>query len=565
MNHNEILKPYAPDIADVLMGLVRTENEDNAILCMKTVMDLERHQTEATAQKVQPFLDLILEMFQAMEQVVRETFDTPVQGSTGTIPINPQAFQSPRPGSPAASVASDLGLEQTARQLLPGMKSFKVFAECPIIVVSLFQAHRNVVPNNVKRFVPHIKDVLKLQAGPQERAHAEAKQRREIFTGVCKEIKNRAAFGELITAQVKMMSFLAYLLRVYVQQLQDFLSILPDIVIRLLRDCPSEKSSTRKELLVAIRHTINFNFRKIFLEKLDDLLDERTLIGDGLTVYESMRPLAYSLLADLIHHIRESLDRDQIRKTVNVFSKNLHDSFPGTSFQTMSAKLLLNLADSIANIPDKKDARHFLIMILSAIGDKFADMNHQYKNSVKLSKECDSQSIDATREDHLADAKSPPEWDEVDIFTATPIKMSNPKDRGADPVEDNKFLFKNLLTGLKGMFYQLKVCNPEAPSIDQQNAPANWQEVSHGYNAEEVQVIKKLFREGAYVFRYYNLEKPFAETNCSSPVEFLTNNYGVQSGKEEKDLLRLSPPSFTASTLRHSMRSSTPRFRCCTT
>ena len=537
MSHNEYLKQYASDIVELLMNLVRTENEDNAILCMKTIMDMERHQPEATAAKVQPFLDLILEMFQAMEQVVKDTFDTPAQGSTGTTPSNLQAFQSPRPGSPAASVASDLGLEQTARQLLPGMKSFKVFAECPIIVVSLFQAHRNCVATNVKKFVPSIKEVLKLQAGPQERAHADAKQRDDIVTGVCKEIKNRSAFGELITAQVKMMSFLAYLLRVYVQQLSDFLPILPDIVIRLLRDCPSEKSSTRKELLVAIRHTINFNFRKIFLTKLDDLLDERTLIGDGLTVYESLRPLAYSLLADLIHHIRESLSPDQIRKTVNVFSKNLHDSFPGTSFQTMSAKLLLNLADSIANLPDKRDARHFLIMILSAIGDKFADMNHQYQNSVKLSRDCDSQSIDATPEDHLADAKSAPDWDEVDIFTATPIKMSNPKDRGANPVEDNKFLFKNLLTGLKGMFYQLKMCNPDAPPIDAQNAPANWQEVSHGYNAEEVAVIKKLFREGAYVFRYYNLEKPFAETNYASPVEYLTNNYGIQSGKEEKDLL----------------------------
>ena len=520
------------------MGLVRTENEDNVILCMKTIMDLERHQWETTSGMVQPFLDLILEMFQAMNGVVKETFDTLPQGlSTGTTPNNPQSFQSPRPGSPAASVASDLGLENTARQLLPGMKSFKVFAECPIIVVSLFQAHRTFVTPNVKKFVPAIKEVLKLEAGPQRRAHEEAAQRGEIFTGVCKDIKNRAAFGELITAQVKMMSFLAYLLRVYVQQLQDFLLILPDIVIRLLRDCPSEKSSTRKELLVAIRHTINFNFRKIFLPKLDDLLDERTLIGDGLTVYESMRPLAYSLLADLIHHIRESLTKDQIRKTVNVFSKNLHDSFPGTSFQTMSAKLLLNLADSIAGIKDKRDARHFLIMILSAIGDKFADMNHQYQNSVKLSKDCDQQSIDATPEDHLADSKTQPDWDEVDIFTATPIKMSNPKDRGANPVEDNKFLFKNLLTGLKGMFFQLKQCNPEPPELDDANKPANWAEVSHGYNAEEVEIIKKLFRQGAYVFRYYSLEKPFAETNYSSPVEYLNSNYGVQGDKEEKDLL----------------------------
>ena len=540
MNHAEALKPYAAGIVDVLMGLVRTENEDNAVLCMKTIMDLERYQIEATASRIQPFLDLVQDMFENIEQVVQNTFDTPAQGAApGTASGNNQNFQSPRPNSPSASVSSDLGIDlQTNRPLLKGMESFKVFAECPIIVVSLFQAHRNCVPANIKKFLPLIKVVLMLQAKPQERAHQEAEKRGEIFTGVCKDIKNRAAFGEFITAQVKVMSFLAYLLRVYYQQLNDFLPKLPEIVVRLLRDCPSEKSATRKELLVAIRHTINFNFRKIFLTKIDDLLDERTLIGDGLTVYETMRPLAYSLLADLIHHVRDSLTRDQIRKTVEVFSRNLHDNFPGTSFQTMSAKLLLNMADSIANLKDKKDARHFLIMILSAIAEKFAAMNRQYKNAVKLSKLYEEQqTIDAIPEDHLADSGIPPDWDEVDIFTATPIKTSNPKDRGANPVDDNKFLFKNLLTGLKGMFYQLRLCNPETPAMDPSNAPPNWQEISHGYDAEEVDVITKLFREGAYVFRYYSSEQPPNETNYSSPLEFLGNHYMVQSGKEEKELL----------------------------
>ncbi|KAI4146146.1 MAG: hypothetical protein L6R39_003563 [Caloplaca ligustica] len=536
MNHADALKPYAASIVDLLMGLARIENEDNAVLCMKTIMDLERYQTEATTNKVQPFLDLIQEIFETMEQVVKETFETPTHpAAAGTTPNN-QVFQSPRPGSPSASVGPDLGIEgQATRSLLPGMKSFKVFAECPIIVVSVFQAHRNCVPSNVKKFVPLIKVVLMLQAGPQERAHAEAKKR--IFTGVSKDIKNRAAFGEFITAQVKMMSFLAYLLRVYHQQLHDFLPTLPDIVVRLLRDCPSEKSATRKELLVAIRHTINFNFRKIFLNKLDDLLDDRTLIGDGLTVYETMRPLAYSLLADLIHHVREHLSREQIRRTVEVFSRNLHDNFPGTSFQTMSAKLLLNMADRIAKLPDKKEARHFLVMILSAIADKFAAMNRQYHNAVKLSKQYEEQSSDMGSEDHLADYRQPPDWDEIDIFSATPIRTSNPRDRGADPVEDNKFLFKNLLGGLKGMFYQLKECNPEAPQMDAANAPTNWQDISYGYNAEELEVIMKLFREGAYVFRYYSTEKPSTETHYSSPVEFLANHYMVQVGKEEKDLL----------------------------
>ena len=526
---------------DLLINLVRIDNEENASLCVKTIMDIMRHQTKVLQDKVQPFLSLIQDLFDQMESVVRDQLDNPSSGASApgaSTPGSSQTYQnSPRPGSPVASV-SDLGSDpqQQTRPLLRGMASFKVLAECPIIVVSIFQVYRSSVSTNVKLFVPLIKSVLLLQAKPQEQAHTEAAAKGTIFTGVSPNIRNRAAFGEFITAQVKTMSFLAYLLRVYAQQLTDFLPTLPDIVVRLLKDCPREKSGARKELLVAIRHIINFNFRKIFLKKIDELLDERTLIGDGLTVYETMRPLAYSMLADLIHHVRDALEPAQIRKTVEVYTKNLQDSFPGTSFQTMSAKLLLNMAECIAKMPNKVDARHYLIMILNAIGDKFAAMNRQYPNAVKLSKLYAQQSIDASPDNYLADKDHLPDWDEIDIFTAMPIKTSNPRDRGADPVADNKFLFKNLMNGLKNTFYQLKACNIGSP-IDAANAPAHWQEVSYGFTAEEVQVIIKLFREGAYVFRYYEIEKPATESQYTSPVEFMANHYMVSSSKEEKDLL----------------------------
>lgn len=528
---------YAGEIVDKLMELVRVENEENAVLCMKTIMDLERHQVRETASRVQPFLDLIQEMFKSMENVVKETFDTTAAGVPSTPSSITANFQSPRPSSPASSV-TDLGADaQVNHHLLKGMQSFKVLAECPIIVVSIFQAHRNFVSNNVKQFVPLIKNILLLEAGPQARAHKEAAEQGRSFTGVSKEIKNRAAFGEFITAQVKTMSFLAYLLRVYASLLQDFLPSLPTVVVRLLQDCPREKSSARKELLVAIRHIINFNYRKIFLQKIDELLDERTLLGDGLTVYDTMRPLAYSMLADLIHHVRESLNRDQIRRTVEVYTKNLHDNFPGTSFQTMSAKLLLNMAESITKLENKQDARYFLIMILDAIGDKFAAMNHQYKNAVKLSKQYAQEQGDTHQKEALDDKDTPPDWDEIDIFTAAPIKTSNPRDRNGDPVADNKFLFKNLVNGLKGLFYQLKTCNPESVKIDPANTPVNWGDVSFGYNAEEVRVIKKLFHEGARVFRYYGVETPPPDTSYPSPVEFLASHHMAQMSREEKELL----------------------------
>lgn len=539
----EPFEPYAAETVDLLMQLVRTDNEDNAILCVKIISDIMRHQHKVMQSKVQQFLDLIQELFQQAEKVVKDQLDNAssasnTQNAAPSTPGGSQAnFQSPRPASPVASV-TDLGADpqQQNRRLLAGMQSFKVLSECPIIVVSIFQIYRNAVQTNVRAFVPLIKNVLCLQASAQKQAHADAAAKGKIHTGVSPAIKDRAAFGEFITAQVKTMSFLAYLLRQYQSQLLDFLPTLPEIVVRLLKDCPKEKSGTRKELLIAIRHVISYNCRQIFLPKIDELLDERTLTGDGLTVYETMRPLAYSMLADLIHHVRESLTPEQIRKTVEVYTKNLLDTFPGTSFQTMSAKLLLNMAECIAKLPNKVDARHYLMMILNAIGDKFAAMNRQYPNAVKMSKLHHQQAETGATESYLADKDHRPEWDETDIFTAMPIKTSNSRDRGFDPVVDNKFLFRTLMNGLKNTFYQLKSCNV-GTIIEPQNAPPHWQDVSYGFSAEEVNIIIKLFREGAYVFRYYEIEKPSAESQYMSPVEYMANFYMVSSSKEEKELL----------------------------
>ena len=527
MHPLDVVAPHANDIIGALISVIGNDNEDNAVIGLKTVMEIMRSQGKNVEGKVQDFMDLIQKIFAGMDQVVTDTFDVPAAAPVNAAQATPnskETFSSPRPSSPASTSTSvtsgsiDIAIDQpqAPKTLSKGMASFKVLAECPIIVVSLFQAHKPAVTANVKQFIPLIKGILMATAKPQAAEHDEAMERGEVFTGVSRNIKNRAAFGEFVTAQVKTMSFLAYLLRVWANQLHDFLPVLPNICIRMLRDCPSEKSAARKELLVAIRHIINFNFREIFTDHLDDLLDERTLIGDGLTVYETMRPLAYSMLADLIHHIRTQLKPHQMRRTIELFSKNMLDDFPGTSFQTMSAKLLLNLADPISGLSEKDDGRYFLVMILDAIADKFELMNKEYPNAVKLSKQQapESAAISALPENHLADPDNPPDWDETDIFFATPIKTSIPRDPTVNPVDDNKFLFKNLMQGLKNMFFRLKMTNPPDIKLDEsQGLPTNWQEISVGYKAEEVTVITRLFREGAKVFRYYSLDQPAPENN----------------------------------------------------
>lgn len=128
------------------------------------------------------------------------------------------------------------------------------------------------------------------------------------------------------------------------------MNFVPDLIIRLLQDCPSELSSARKELLHATRHILSTNYKKLFLPKLDYLFDERILIGNGFTMHETLRPLAYSTVADFIHNIRSELQLSEIEKTIKIYTGYLLDESLALTVQIMSAKLLLNLVERILKL-----------------------------------------------------------------------------------------------------------------------------------------------------------------------------------------------------------------------
>lgn len=65
--------------------------------------------------------------------------------------------------------------------------------------------------------------------------------------------------------------------------------------------------------------------------------------------------MAYSMLADLVHHVRNKLTPIQLSKTVYMYSRNLHDPTLAAGIQTMCSKLLLNLTECIVNIPKRDD------------------------------------------------------------------------------------------------------------------------------------------------------------------------------------------------------------------
>jgi transformation/transcription domain-associated protein len=95
------------------------------------------------------------------------------------------------------------------------------------------------------------------------------------------------------------------------------------------------------------------------------------------------------MLADLLHHVRAELDSTQLRRTIAIYSANLHDESLAPSIQTMCAKLLLNLIDRIIKLPDLKEgmtqlykelilARVMLLSILDTFKVKFEELNRSF-------------------------------------------------------------------------------------------------------------------------------------------------------------------------------------------
>ena len=106
---------------------------------------------------------------------------------------------------------------------------------------------------------------------------------------------------------------------------------------------------------------------------LHKLFGELSIPGDGWTSRESLRPLAYSTLADLVHHVRAKLTTDLITMAVQLFCRNLHDDTLPTGVQMMSGKLLLNLVEPIRLKADVEavSSRRLMLYILDSCVLKF--------------------------------------------------------------------------------------------------------------------------------------------------------------------------------------------------
>ena len=229
------------------------------------------------------------------------------------------------------------------------------------------------------------------------------------------------------------MAFLAYVMRGNaISNIKEYLDIFPEACIRLLRDCPPEDVSTRKELLVATRHILTADSRASFIPHINTLLEDRVLVGTGITSRESLRPLAYSVVADLIHHVRNELPLSQLARVVYVFSCNLNDSTFTCAIQTMCAKLLNTVIDSIYSKSDTQEANRLMqamflslldrLVAMTEVCDRLRALSDRDKGKGKAKEVQDEKGEDVNMEEETETAVDKQEYGWREIEQAMPVQ-----------------------------------------------------------------------------------------------------------------------------------------------
>lgn len=582
----DTFQPFSKLILETFTRCLENENEDNGVLCMKIITSLHKAYKTTLADSVEPFVEIIGKVYDNMEETVKEVFSES-ENSSSQNDENDLAKEM----SPLATLG-----DENPKPLRKAMHSFKTLAECPITMVSLFSSYNTLIQSSLPLFLPKIINILLLEVGQQKSFREEHLKESPTVTAILPQITNRQAYSEYVLGQVKAASFLAYVfIRGYANQYlaQSQAKVVPDVILRLLQDCPAELSVARKELLHATRHILSTSFRTQFIPKIELLFDEKVLIGHGLTSFETLRPLAYSTVADFIHNVRNELTPKQIWSTVQIYCDLLKDDSLALTVQIMSAKLLLNLVERIMKLPNKLEGRQLFMIIIDSYAKRFHSLNNKYAfiirrhnkyeerrklkevetkkaverycskksqvdNETSNGESDDSNNTEkaAEQDDNKMDIdeseKSTKQEEELaDMFSVeelSPICITSPN-HSSDLLKDARYLFRTLMTFLKSVIFGLKNCNPPVPPQPTQQDPSKpgqvvnydkWNESAKLTSNEEINILRSLFRGGISCLRFFSVTKP-KTTHQPQAFDFSTGgpNLPITSSKEEKDLMEI--------------------------
>ncbi|KAJ3722891.1 FAT domain-containing protein [Lentinula raphanica] len=415
----EPARAQSASIIDCIHHLLRTDNEDNVILACKVYMDLVKNYRCITEENMANFTTIFQESQHRMEVVANKYL------AEDSVIIEPnEAFL--------------------------GMDSPKVVAEMSLDMALFSQASRGQIASNIKATIQSSFNLLDVESPAQSKARLDAEAMGSIWAGMSPTVKNTTLYHDLLSAQIKMLSYLAFVMRHTPEQSDSYGDRLILHALRLQQDCPASAIMLRKELIVVFRHLMATPYRRALIPHLDKLLNERLLVGESLTSKEMLRAQTYTATADLFHHLKPELNSSQLTKIVHMYSRLLHNSALGNNLHTLFAKVLIGLSDAIVTKDTPQNAAYLISLTFNTCLDRL-------------------EALTVIHEEIAAAAEKAKDTDAVIINDAY-IEKARPVGGAVYALEkpeeimmESRLLFRTLLHGFRVCLATLKKCEGPAP------------------------------------------------------------------------------------------------------
>ncbi|CAF3137563.1 unnamed protein product [Rotaria socialis] len=407
----EALRPFVKDILSPMFKLLTKENEENASLLLRIIVEYMKQFRPQMIMEVREFLQFVHNVYRQKASALDQIFLTKIF-SHPTLTINEidvtsvleqictsvklvvkkiqnfpvqTSLTTDEPTNPPAHVVTD-----TFTILSRASHSVKLLAEFPVAIVLLYQLCRQSLQTEFGELVPLFLRYLTLQ--PSKEQKSDQKFNMEIYI-------------EFLTTQAKTLSFLAFVGKTYQEQLALNSDLLVIAIFQLLDGCPPENVQLRKDIIVAARHFVSSDFRTLFIPHVKRFFDENLLLSTGYTARETLKPLAYNTFGDFFNHIRASLSIEDLQSVLYMYSKMIHDSSLPPTIQVTSLKFLTNIAESIRQKASEK-SRDLLIHVVETLIFKCKSLAKQCTHALNSSNE-------------KSNTPTIPPVNEVDVTTST--------------------------------------------------------------------------------------------------------------------------------------------------
>ncbi|CCM01587.1 uncharacterized protein FIBRA_03647 [Fibroporia radiculosa] len=415
----EAVRPHALTLFHGMLYLLRHDNEENGMICCKIIIDIVRSYRSMNEELVSELTAVIQEVLQGTEGLVQETL------SENSAPMDPNIA-------------------------LPARRSFKVLMEVATIIVPLLQSNRALALPALQKILPLNFVILSLESPAQKQDRENHEAMGNILVGMSSAIKNPSAFSDFIVAQIKMISYLAFVLRSLGEHPDSDGEKLIRNVVRLLQDCPPTAVGARKDLLVVLRHVANLPQRRALVHYIDKLTDERVLLGTGLGCREAIRQHAMTCFYELLQHIRHDMSAAQLTRVCHVHLRYLHDPRLALQLQLLSAKTVFSLLEAIVTKDTQQGAARTLRTTLDAFVDKLDSM-------------ADIQADVSARVDKIKN-------EEKEVLDFSLIEKARPigaatyaLEKPDDIFNDYRPVVPTLVQGVRALLIALKKCDASIP------------------------------------------------------------------------------------------------------